>query len=315
MKKMHFDRILMLAFFIVSLASNSQMKVVYAGESGPADSPVLKIPIRFYQIAQLYGPGMPSSGVEGLHTNVLEKPVENVGLVLVHMWNLGEADGPYPINSDAHKPGEASDWVPTAHEIIADKIAPVLEMARKTGIEIFHLAQSGYAKKYPQYLEIAADPELNPADVKAQVKGCIMPRSVKELWSDEYGSAFPGPVWVTHTDKFNIAKAVRPLSTESVLLNGYQLNGLCRRKKIDTLIYVGFMADLCLVNVPGAVREMASRFKYRCIVLRDCTTAYEFSETHEGKWMTFAAIRMIESGLGFSATSDDFIGACKAVEK
>ena len=78
---------------------------------------------------------------------------------------------------------------------------------------------------------------------------------------------------------------------------------------IDTLFYVGFMADLCLLNISGAVREMANRFGYRCVVLRDCTTAYEFEDTCEGQWMTRAAIRMVETNLGYSADSEAFINA------
>jgi len=271
---------------------------------------MLKLPIRYYQIARLYGPGMPASGSEGLHERLLEKPVGKVGLVSVHCWNLGEADGPYPIAADAHCPGEAADWVPTAHEIIKDHIRPVLEAAREAGIAVFHLAQHAYAGKYPQYKEIAADPELQSPDSSGSFAGCVRPRSVEEMWQDEYGPDFPGPVWVTHRDAFDIAEAVRPLPDEHVFLNGWQLNGLCRRMDIDTLFYVGFMADLCLMNLPGAIREMAMKFKYRCIVLRECTTAYEFSDTVEGNWMTLAAIRLIESGLGYSASSRDFITAC-----
>ena len=105
-------------------------------------------------------------------------------------------------------------------------------------------------------------------------------------------------MWVTHTDAFDIARAVRPQEGEPVVTDGWQLNGLCRRRDIDTLIYVGFMADLCLVNTPGAIREMAGKFAYRCVVLRDCTTAYEFADTHEGGYMTRAAIRLVETSLG-----------------
>ena len=45
------------------------------------------------------------------------------------------------------------------------------------------------------------------------------------------------------------------------------------------------MADLCLANIPGAMREMFSRFGYHCIALRNCTTAYEFADTCTGQWM------------------------------
>ncbi len=274
---------------------------------------MLKLPIQYYQIARLYGPGMKASGREGIHQRLLEKPTKQVGLVSVHCWNLGEKNGPYPIGSDAHCPGEAADWVPTAHKIIANHIKPAIEAARKAGIAVFHLAQHTYADRYPKYREIAADPELKAPSSAGNMSRCARPRSVEEMWQDEYGTDFPGPVWVTHKDKFDIAEAVRPLPDEYVYLNGWQLNGLCRRMDIDTLLYVGFMADLCLMNIPGAIREMASKFGYRCVVLRECTTAYEFADTYEGGWMTRAAIRLIESGLGYSASSTDFIAACEDV--
>ena len=54
-------------------------------------------------------------------------------------------------------------------------------------------------------------------------------------------------------------------------------------------------------------------FGYRCIVLRDCTVAYEYADTYEGQWMTRAAIRLIETDMGFSAISPDLIAACEQV--
>ena len=133
------------------------------------------------------------------------------------------------------------------------------------------------------------------------------------MYKKQYGAQFPGPVWKTHRDSFDIARLVRPVDGEDVVVDGWQLNGLCRRKDIDTLFYAGFMADLCVVNVPGAIREMANRFKYRCVVLRDCTTAYEFQDTYEGRWMNLAAVRLIETDLGDSAASVDFVGGCEAL--
>lgn len=271
---------------------------------------ILKLPVRHYQIARLYGPGMPPSGREGLHEKMLETPVSGLGLVSVHCWNLGEADGPYPIGANARCPGEAADWVPMAHEIIRDRIAPAMNAARKAGVAVFHLAQPAYAHKYPMYAEIAADPQLRCPDPPVPFEGCLRPRSRDRQWADEYGAKFPGPVWETHREVFDIAAAVRPLGAEPVITDGWQLNGLCRRLGIHTLVYVGFMADLCLVNIPGAIREMSGKFAYTCIVLRDCTTAYEFADTHEGRWMTLAAIRLIETGLGYSASSAAFIAAC-----
>lgn len=278
----------------------------------PIAPPILRLPLRHYQIARLYGPGMPASGQGGPRERLLEQPLAQAGLVLVHCWNLGEPDGPYPIGPGAHCPGDPADWVPTAHELITQKIRPLLDAAREARMVVFHLAQSTYAPRYPQYQAIAADPDLQPPDPPRPVAGCVRPRPVEERWQDEYGPDFPGPVWVTHKGRFDIARAVRPLPDEPVVLDGWRLNGLCRRRDIDTLFYAGFMADLCLVNVPGAIREMANRFGYRCVALRDCTTAYEFPDTYEGRWMNRAAIRLIETDLGYSASSEDLVAALRS---
>ena len=122
------------------------------------------------------------------------------------------------------------------------------------------------------------------------------------------GPDFPGSPWQTHSDIFDIAEAARPTESEPVITNGWQLNGLCRRMDIDTLFYVGFMADICLVNISGAIRDM-KRLGYRCIVLRECTTAYEYPDTYEGRWMLRAMLRRIETGLGYTASTQDFIDA------
>lgn len=267
----------------------------------------IKFSVRHYQIARLYGPGMEPSGREGYQYKIFEKSNTQIGLVSVHGWNLGEINGPYPIKPGTRYQGEAADWVPKAHNIIENKIKPVLDIAREKGVTVFHLGQFAYSARYPQFLEIAEDPELQSPQLNEPVNGCVNPRTIEEQFQDQYGSDYPGPVWVTHVDSFDIAESIRPLPTEPIVLDGWQLNGLCRRLEIDILFYVGFMADLCLVNIPGAMREMANKFRYYCVVIRDCTTAYEYKDTHQGKWMNKAVIRQIETDFGYSITAKDFI--------
>jgi nicotinamidase-related amidase len=143
----------------------------------------------------------------------------------------------------------------------------------------------------------------------------VRPISETERNRELLGPEFPGAVWKTHPDIFGISESVQPLSDDHVFLNGWQLNGLCRRLDIDTLFFCGFMANICLLEMPGALREMAARFGYQCVVLRDCTTAYECADTVDGNWMTFATIRLVEQGLGYSASARDFITAAERCHK
>ena len=61
--------------------------------------------------------------------------------------------------------------------------------------------------------------------------------------------------------------------------------------------------------VAGAMREMVGRFKYRCIALRDCTTAYEYADTVDEQVMNRAVMRHIETALGYTADGADLIAA------
>ena len=146
-----------------------------------------------------------------------------IGLVLVHTWNLGETGGPYPIyDTTTWKDGEAGAWVPEAHKLISENIYPVLKMARQSGIKVFHLAQSTYAEKYPQYQELKNDQELQNPVKRVAFEKSIDPVSYKEGWNREYGENYPGPVWKTHTKEFDIATLLKPLPDESVFVTGWQ---------------------------------------------------------------------------------------------
>jgi nicotinamidase-related amidase len=267
----------------------------------------IELPIRRYEIAQLYGPGMPPSCTEGYRQHTVSRKVSQVGLVLVHCWNLGESDGPYPARTDERLRGKAGDWVCEARKIISERIAPALAAARRAGLAVFHLAHESYAGRYESYRHIKDDPRM-AAPPQAPVDLCVRPRTLGRQLAEQYGADFPGCVWDTHRESFDIARAVRPAEGEHVIVNGWQLNRLCRQMDIDTLVYAGFMADICLVHSSGAMREMSLRYKYNCVALRDCTVAYEYGDT-AGGWMTFAAVRNIETAHGGSTTSGNFVAA------
>jgi len=64
------------------------------------------------------------------------------------------------------------------------------------------------------------------------------------------------------------------------------------------------VVDLSTVAGPG--------FGYRCIVLRECTTAYEFPDTYEGRWMLNSLLRRVEYAYGYTASAQDFTDAALA---
>jgi hypothetical protein len=217
----------------------------------------------------------------------------------------------------------SAQWVRRAVAICEERLAPLMRAARAAGVAVFHLAGSTYAERYPQYRAIRDDPELQapprPPEAVAPTgpipARCIYPEAQIDHLAKVVGPHYPGRPWVNFPEKHDIARCVRPEPEDLVVLNGWQLHGLCHRRGIHTLLYAGFLADVCLMNVPGAIAEMKERFGYRIIALRDCTTTYEFEETAAGDWMTFAALRRIELVYGYTTDSAAVRAACERLTR
>ena len=84
-----------------------------------------------------------------------------------------------------------------------------------------------------------------------------------------------------------------------------ELESALRNANIKNIIAVGFDANICLKYT--LVDAMYKNFQV--IVLRDCIKTMEFPETLEGGWANFMAVRHIETAIGYTSTSQEFISA------
>ncbi len=84
-----------------------------------------------------------------------------------------------------------------------------------------------------------------------------------------------------------------------------ELDSVLRNSGIKNLVMVGFDSSICLkyTAVDAMVRN------YRLVVLRDCIRTSEYPETEAGGWANFMAVRHIETVLGYTSTSEEFISA------
>jgi nicotinamidase-related amidase len=199
-----------------------------------------------------------------------------------------------------------------------------MDGARSAGIPVVHVASGDYAHLYPQWLALRerigpersgfGDHNLVPSESRE-------PGSVEggEWWSEYYEEVFGqgyNEVWAAMTGddacpRLDIAAAARPQPQDYVVTHGSQLNHVLRELRIWNLIYVGFATDLCLMDIPAAMKEMALRFNYRCILLRDCTATVEQPDTVDDERRKRLAVRQAEYTVGYSATSADFVAACE----
>lgn len=107
-----------------------------------------------------------------------------------------------------------------------------------------------------------------------------------------------------------IARACTPLPGELVLdfFNSIddtiELHNYLRANQIDTLFLAGYSSNLCLIGRPVGIVKM-HMLGYNIIVLRDCTIAFETSETLEGELTNKVTIDIIESQWGRTTTLED----------
>ena len=86
-----------------------------------------------------------------------------------------------------------------------------------------------------------------------------------------------------------------------------RLDTLLRNLGCKTLVCVGFALDMCL----GTTMIDALWRNYRVLLLRDCTYAVEISGVDEpGAW-TDRWILYTECAIGYTATAEDWIVACR----
>jgi nicotinamidase-related amidase len=252
------------------------------------------LPIRFYC-------AVPSANPSGLVTEDLPLDLARTAFVSLHCWNVGCPGGP---------PVPADFWVdmgsPENHEagwrIINAEIVPALTAARRIGMPVVHVQPESIGARYPHLQPPMPERLASPAPGLGPISDHMARRA-----SRVHGEGYMG--WPSWKD-LDFAGPVRPLDTETVIVDTEQWDIWLRERGIDTLIYTGFCTNLCILDAPGGMRLMAP-LGYRCVILREATLAVEFPETLADRLQTNAALRHIEAWTGYTASARDFLRACE----
>jgi len=175
-------------------------------------------------------------------------PVEGTAIVICDMW-------------DKHWCGGATERV----NALVLKMAPVLEAARKRGIQIIHAPSEtmafyenapqrklmlGIAKVEPPTPLSLPDPPL-PIDDKRG--GCDTPDQFYKAWTREH----PG---------------LRIDSSDVISDNGAEIYSFLRARNIRTLLFMGVHTNMCVLNRGFAIKRMTA-LGFHCILVRDLTDA------------------------------------------
>lgn len=226
----------------------------------------------------------------GHATERLALAAEETALLIVDVYGLGhdedDAVGDDPALTGIYTPD------PVITDIIRNRIRPVKDAARAAGLPTIYLTNH-------------LSPGLDEGNEWRNMSMRTCDVDVLEAWCE------PNPV-LAHSKV--IAPDDQDVLIKKQMYSGFfetTLDSTLRGRGVRNLVMVGFDSRICL----GTTATDALYRNYRVIVLRDCVRTYEFPETAEGEWANFIAIRNIESNVGYTAESAEFISACQRLRR
>jgi len=149
---------------------------------------------------------------------------------------------------------------------IAERMEPVLEKARQAGILIIHAPSEtmGFYANTPARLLAQNAPSLTPPG-ELKFKDGPLPIDDSDEGCDTPGDK-PYRAWTRENPALTIAPG------DVVSDNGNEIYNVLKEHHIDTILYMGVHANMCILNRTFGVRQM-SKWGFRCIIVRDLMDA------------------------------------------
>jgi nicotinamidase-related amidase len=173
-------------------------------------------------------------------------PVSSTAIVICDMW-------------DKHWCSGATARV----EVLARKMAPLIDQARASGIQIIHAPSDvvGFYSQYPQRTRIlgvpatAPPPSLDlpnpPLPIDDKDGGCDTGEKFYKAWSRE-------------------SPALSITGDDVISADGKEIYSFLVQRGIKNLLIMGVHANMCVLNRSFAIKQM-TKWGIRCILVRDLT--------------------------------------------
>ena len=181
-----------------------------------------------------------------------EIPASRTAIIICDMW-------------DRH-------WCRGAEErvgVLARRMEPVLEHARKRGILIIHAPSSTMAfyKDAPQRLRMLAIPKVDPP-ASLGLTDPPLPIDDSDGGCDSISGNQPvnTNVWTRENAALSIGKE------DLISDDGREVYSALRQHGVDTVFLMGVHANMCILNRSFAIRQMTN-WGIHCILVRDLTDA------------------------------------------
>ena len=248
-----------------------------------------------------YSLEVPAEAYGGWKSAELPLDLDRTALVIMHAWDTG---------TGAEYPGwhRAVEYLPRAREICQKVFPPLVEAVRNSPMQLFHVVGGGdYYKNYPGYKETVSLAENNNDCEEKIVSDPVYKKltefktNIKKHNQDDIMRGFSNA---------DFPSQVKPLDSEGIAENRFQLYALCRQHGINHLIYTGFAINWCLLLSPGGMAEM-TKYGIICSTIPQAVTAVENKETAREQLCKQIALWRIACAFGYVYQIDDFINSIK----
>jgi len=195
-------------------------------------------------------------------------------------------------------------------DILAPRIAAVVEMAREHGVLIIHAPSEtmDFYRTAPQRLNMLAIP---PATLPAPLSLSDPPLPIDD--SDGGCDTPNNPLPVNYRAWTKQHNAIRIAPTDLISDDGHEVYSALKLHGVKTLLLAGVHANMCILNRSFAIRQM-TKLGVRTILIRDLTDAMynpaqrPFVSHDQG---TQLVVEHIEKYWAPTITSDDLVKALK----
>ena len=237
-------------------------------------------------------------GQEWLETNTgyatvdWKLPLSQTAVVLVDVWQRHYL-------KDTEERGE---------KVINEKLIPLVEQARKSGLRIIHAPSPPVAKQHPNWVKLVSQDEISPK------RDSWPPQEFRNLSGayQEYRRPFePREAERQNLPELTFHPKVQPINNEPVIATGEELHRYCKKEGILFLLFAGFNTNACILSRDYGTLQMSNR-GYQVVLIRDCTTGMESAHTQPALEQTKNAILLLEMFGQYSVTSDEIISGLVA---
>jgi nicotinamidase-related amidase len=192
---------------------------------------------------------------------------------------------------------------------IALKMEPLLEQARKAGVLIIHAPSDtmNFYRDTPARLLAINAPDATPPP-EPKIEDGPLPIDDRDGGCDTPGDK-EHQAWTREIATLTLAPG------DVVSDNGSEIYNVLRQHGIETVVYMGVHANMCILNRSFGIRQMV-RWGMRCILVRDLTDAMynpasrPFVSHAEG---TELVIEFIERYWAPTVTSADLLKGLESV--